>query len=834
MDGSDDYLFDDLVLDQQTIDALDSEEQKYLTQVTLSQPPPAKRQKTDNGWRPVAAPARAPVLNDEDLPEISVHGDGTYAFRGAARSTANPTIVPPRRTFNANSVQSPHHRVVSAPVATVHATHTRPDPLPRPPQQQRTRPSLNPPDVAQAQAEDLRKQIEELRRENEKYKVELKDATDSKYAKQGEVAILRKNIEKVSQEHTAQLTRLKLAKEESEAKQIALQKEMKAEMERMKSQFIFKQQEIEGSSRKPPMSVRSKRMGKDVPTTPMAPPSQMRGWNSTSAFPEQSPARARAGKGGGDHSHRTPEKPRKQTKLFGFQNAFADETPLRPSQSRPAKEDDTFARPARGLSPIPFPRQQFADIQTVDPPNFTQQPIDFAQQAVAPEPTEPDVQMPDEFDDIEPFNWKAELTRLVLTHTSSSDTSPTFKNLVGLGICADYAEQYSNAVTRTLELVASTSQQKVYEASLAHLCHHFTLMVKILHETDMTSPMASLLNLITCLSCSLPVFTPCLLLQEDTVDHIDILELLSAIICHHLRPNKQPPPDSQLANETVGLLEALCWNVKDDLALRRLSVVCNNKDALLILLDTAQPSWLLERTTRLLAFLAAHPTLCPQLLSSPENAPPSEGKTRDGTSKLPLIERLCSFLTDRSRNGSSEVRIWNILSFFTILSVAHTEVHATLVGCQGVVPSLVVLLTQLTTLLWDDDEFCMSQSDTLNKIVQTVNQTVLLFHHLVFGLKPHINLRQRLHYAPARTFNGVLHMFIVTFGRLSHAEHPDWIDPTHKLEIGAVTGLARELLDEVVDGPEEAEGIWAAYNIDDSDTDEEMEEAILQAGVNDY
>jgi hypothetical protein len=37
-----------------------------------------------------------------------------------------------------------------------------------------------------------------------------------------------------------QVATLKLAKEESEAKQIALQKEMKAEMERLKTQFIFK------------------------------------------------------------------------------------------------------------------------------------------------------------------------------------------------------------------------------------------------------------------------------------------------------------------------------------------------------------------------------------------------------------------------------------------------------------------------------------------------------------------------------------------------------------------------------------------------------------------
>lgn len=148
-----------------------------------------------------------------------------------------------------------------------------------------------------------------------------------------------------------------------------------------------------------------------------------------------------------------------------------------------------------------------------------------------------------------------------------------------------------------------------------------------------------------------------------------------------------------------------------------------------------------------------------------------------------------------------------ILAFFAMVSLAHTEVHTTLVGCQSLIPSLVVLLTQMTTLLWDDEEFSMSSPDTTIKsvgsnvydahcpdicvprIIRTLNQTVFLFHHLVFGLEPHFNLRHRLHYAPSRTFNGVDHMFIVTFGRLSHADHPEWIDPAQKLELEVVTGV---------------------------------------------
>lgn len=58
-----------------------------------------------------------------------------------------------------------------------------------------------------------------------------------------------------------------------------------------------------------------------------------------------------------------------------------------------------------------------------------------------------------------------------------------------------------------------------------------------------------------------------------------------------------------------------------------------------------------------------------------------------------------------------------ILTFFAILSVAHTDVHATLVGCQALVPSLVTFLTQMTTLLWEGDEFFMTSTETITRWV---------------------------------------------------------------------------------------------------------------------
>lgn len=78
---------------------------------------------------------------------------------------------------------------------------------------------------------------------------------DLKLIKEGEASILRKNLEKVNghfcvslimtykqvvQDHAAQITSLKATKEEADARQLQIQKEMRDEIERMKTQLLFK------------------------------------------------------------------------------------------------------------------------------------------------------------------------------------------------------------------------------------------------------------------------------------------------------------------------------------------------------------------------------------------------------------------------------------------------------------------------------------------------------------------------------------------------------------------------------------------------------------------
>lgn len=90
MDNSDDYFTDDFILNDDALAILDEEEQKHTLSTqkpskSHSPPappaPPPKRQKTETGWIPAPVIRRTETLDDmDDLPEITVQGDGTYGL----------------------------------------------------------------------------------------------------------------------------------------------------------------------------------------------------------------------------------------------------------------------------------------------------------------------------------------------------------------------------------------------------------------------------------------------------------------------------------------------------------------------------------------------------------------------------------------------------------------------------------------------------------------------------------------------------------------------------------------------------------------------------------
>jgi len=410
----------------------------------------------------------------------------------------------------------------------------------------------------------------------------------------------------------------------------------------------------------------------------------------------------------------------------------------------------------------------------------------------------------------------------------ASSKMPTFQMLIRVPVdhLSDSADLYSEACSEILEIAANSSKYSVYEDVISCVSRCLVSMTAALNTNGTIQPLAAMLNLLTILTCSLPLFTSSLLTQTQENSESKIIVVLCDIVRRQLDPSQHA---DSLARETITILEALCWNIKDELS-SKLSLIVSTDNVLMTLLHTSQPSWLLARTARLLTFLATHSALFRVLLSLPNSDDVPAGEPGRDLSKIPHIERLCSYLIDTAWLDTESITMGDyVLSFFGMLSITHTDAHAILVGSYSLIPSLVFFVTQLTTPLWEDEERLMTSPEITTSLIHTLNQSLFLLHHLVFGVEPVFNLRHKLHYAPHRPFNGITHMFIVSFGRLSYADSPDWIDASEKLELELVSEMARDLLDLVVDGPE-GDSVWAAYQADPdnaSDTDEEEMEAKL-------
>lgn len=219
MDNIDDYFDDDLVLDEQTLAILDQEEQKYLSQVQQRHPPlvVTKKLKTRDGWSPGVG-SRTREDDFDDLPEISVTIDGSYGFTDSNTISASSNSSQlPTRQLNApqtkhqiqNDATAKHLQPPIPPRPTVQSSQNRPNhtlnpPALRPRNGTQNFSNANRPNRVsdqpglEKQITELQAHLRELRSENQKIRDALKEATDVRYAKEGEVSILRKNMEKVS------------------------------------------------------------------------------------------------------------------------------------------------------------------------------------------------------------------------------------------------------------------------------------------------------------------------------------------------------------------------------------------------------------------------------------------------------------------------------------------------------------------------------------------------------------------------------------------------------------------------------------------------------------
>lgn len=124
----------------------------------------------------------------------------------------------------------------------------------------------------------------------------------------------------------------------------------------------------------------------------------------------------------------------------------------------------------------------------------------------------------------------------------------------------------------------------------------------------------------------------------------------------------------------------------------------------------------------------------------------------------------------------------------------------------------------------------------MSRTIHIINHATLLLHHLVIGEDATLDLRERLLRAPAKTYQGLIHFFILTFGRLSYANPPYWLDARDRQRLVGVAGLysavmsseladdgcadlARALLERVIQGPE-LDLIWETYQDEGEENDE--------------
>jgi hypothetical protein len=347
------------------------------------------------------------------------------------------------------------------------------------------------------------------------------------------VSILRRNIERNAQDHAAQLAKLKAAKEQADANQAQMKKEMKEEMERLRTQFLFKQHELESSTRVAPFSARANKISKALHSP--APIPQQRGWGrneSSKAGPSNTPGEVfnhlqiPVPVNGSPRLQRTLKKEHLKSipHLPGFENAFVT-SPVR-SQARKfkgkermideilvKKEQTTFLQfpshfmsgntppmspPSSPTRPRPRDGQTSAkmnDLLIREADGEELGDVSFSGTGN----DDGDIEMSDqvgdaaseEVDEFEPINWNEELSRVLLTHTLPTSPSLSFQALLSVAFPESFSDTsksaYSSACASILEKVGSASKFVDCRDLFDTISASLSQMVHILHMANEVS-----------------------------------------------------------------------------------------------------------------------------------------------------------------------------------------------------------------------------------------------------------------------------------------------------------------------------------------------------------
>jgi len=208
---------------------------------------------------------------------------------------------------------------------------------------------------------------------------------------------------------------------------------------------------------------------------------------------------------------------------------------------------------------------------------------------------------------------------------------------------------------------------------------------------------------------------------------------------------------------------------------------------------------------------------------------------------IAAISHICTCIqAERARNG--------IVTVIATLVVAHEEARAILLSSDTLVNALISRMNHLTSLVWEDDPRTMSSGELINTTSRALSRTLFVFHYLLFANHPQapFDLKRKIHAAPPSA--AIDHMFNVTFGRLSFAGDLKVPDEA-EMVLGRITnssayqsrvffqGLAyglsikdmvNDILQLVLDMPEDQDLIWQAYQ-DEEPSDDEEEARMMEA-----
>ncbi|CAE6448896.1 unnamed protein product [Rhizoctonia solani] len=705
----------------------------------------------------------------------------------------------------------------------------------------------------QSEVEVLRAQLAKAESEREGLRISLQQNKEVTFAKAGEAENLRRTMSKQTEQHAEEMTRLRHEMVEMEKAKVSLEVQMKQDMDRFRTELAFKQdpirkgfpnvnstikkRQIMGSSHTP-QSTQALSRAAELQSSPLSPtkrpvrkamgppaPPEKSFNNLTNSFARStSPIKARirsrplAEDSFDDHEENSiwPGSSRFQDKGKGKgSTTWRDDTEYGIGPARSLK----FEEPEYWRS-YPVPATQ---------PPFAPEPDVFGANSQPKTPMKSRGEANPNVEVTEPVDLAEELRMLLLAHVILFDSSEAWKafslQTVLTASIPDFLRQrFDTACTSLFNAFSGwvppltgedggNSSAWDYSARKASLA--LAQLAQIFQEAGLLDSLHILVNLLTSISATIPTFAR-YLLEAGTKDRDS---LILEVVCDTIVKFFKKPLDSgdawHLAESMLGLCEALASHAKDD-CVTRFSILSRRVEVLPILLDLAQPPPWSVRVTRLLAVLGSKPLLSRALLSFPDANPPA---TKD-LARVPLLECLCRHLTAfRKHNMSEHYRelYENILTALAQLAIADTQILTILVDSPSLILSLVFFIYHVTSAIWS--EVALAENATGNHetcLVQNLRSAVQLLHYLVFSPDPTPNVRERLLYATRGPFNGTIHFFIVSFGRLAFGDPPEYLDTNCCKAIREIRGLSEALLETVVDGPE-VDGIYVVFRDSDED-----------------